>query len=284
MEWSKIAICAVIWISLAGANNVEPEEKVGDEAQDRKLTMYASRTGYSGSSGFGSTPSQSNSNSFDLSKGSSSITSSFGNDQAQGPTVALFGVAGGEYIVYIIMALFTSIYAFFYKSYVVDVILRENRGPIQQFRDVVEYSDDFEVGLFECVSEPCMCLRLLCPCTAVVRQAHTVSVVSNATGRRPICGYWMVFISYVVGGICCCIPPLCLTMFYRMELKQKMGLHDNLLNDFCLSWLCTPCTIGQMAMTVDRELECEVNYCCDLQWDDRAEEAYNMEFPNYDFR
>jgi Cys-rich protein (TIGR01571 family) len=281
MRCLTINTIASIFVLLAAADSAtEPVEKVAKAPEDRELVLTASQTGYGSSSGFG-----------DINFGSASQASYSGNsvpsgsslgaDNTNGNTVGLFGVAGGEWIVYILGAFFTVIFAFYYKAHVVDVIIRENnKQPLQEFQLNHEpyQHDDFDVGLCECLGEPCMVFRLICPCTAVVRQAHTMSVVSALNGRGPLCDYWAVIGLYLCGGMCCCLPNLCLTMYFRHLLKEKMHLDDHIVNDFCLSWLCSPCTVGQMALVVDRELEYEMHFCCELQWDEPASKAYDLDY------
>lgn len=182
----------------------------------------------------------------------------FGGNHAY--TLAPFGVVGGEWIVYMVLGLFCSVYAWFYKNSVVDQI-----APLPPQTHTGK--DDFDVGICDCFGDACMCFHLLLPCMVYVRQAHT----NQVTG---ICSFWGTFWAYFLGGLLCGIGPCCLTVFFRMKLKEHMGVDDHIMNDLCCAWLFAPCAVGQAAMAVDRKLGYEVECCCSLSWDRETENVY----------
>lgn len=188
-------------------------------------------------------------------------------------TIAPLGAVGGEYIAYIVFGVISMFYAWFYKQHVVDQVL-EKKGPMQWQEDTGK--DDFDVDLCACWADICMCMHMILPCMVWVRQAHTNEVTGG-------CGYWSTFAAYIVTGLCCCIGPCCLTVYFRMQLKDHMGLEDHLLNDLCLAWLCLPCTVAQQALAVDRKLGYTVDGCCTLDWDDE-ESLHRLKNPYEDDR
>lgn len=111
-----------------------------------------------------------------------------------------------------------------------------------------------------------MCSHLVLPCCAYVRQAHT----NEVTG---ILSFWPTFWLYVVTGVCCHIGPCVLTTYFRMRLKDRMGIDDHPINDLCCAWFCSPCAIGQQAMAVDKRLGYQVYQFCELEW---LEETVNV--------
>jgi len=214
----------------------------------------AANTGLSG------TPSDSSSNpsnSFD--------NSIFGGNHKF--TLAPFGIVGGDIIVYLVAGLVCGVYAWFYKTQVVDQIAPM---PPQDHTG----SDDFDVGICECFMDACMCFHLLIPCMVYVRQAHT----NEVTG---VCSFWATFWAYFLGGLCCGLGPCCLTVFFRMRLKEHMGIEDHLLNDLCCAWLCAPCAVGQAAMSVDRKLVYEVESWNNLKWLEDTEKVYRDQDDRY---
>lgn len=228
---------------------VDPKAASGISSPARFLQtgVGAEQTGLSG------TPSDSSSS------GSKSFDNSlFGGNHV---TLAPFGVAGGEFIAYIVGAFLTIIYAFFYKQHVVDQIAPMRKQPATG-------RDDFEVNICDCFMDACTCVHLLLPCCQFVRQSHTNEVTK-------ICGFWPTFFAYAVSGVCCMLGPCCLTVYFRMKLKEHMGIEDHLLNDLCCAWLCFPCAIGQQGMAVDQKLGYEVELCCTLNWLSDTKNVWN---------
>lgn len=186
--------------------------------QDTPRRLYEYQTGPSGS------PSESSGKS---SSGSNSKPTFF--------TPIFLGGWGAEFAGYIVYMFFAFCYAYMYKLNAVERIPEMH----QQKPTGV---NDFSENIFACATRGNM-LPFVC-CCPFIRQAHTNEVAG-------ICGYWWTLAAYAFGGFFCCLGPLCLTVWFRMEIKERMGLKDNVVNDFCLAWLCWSCTIGQMALAVD---------------------------------
>lgn len=225
-----------------------------DVKQLRGRFLQATGQYNGGQVGLSGTPSS------DLASGSGSFDNSlFGGNHYY--TAAPAGVVGGEWIVYIVMGLLCGGYAWFYKLSVVDQI-----APLPPQNG--SGKDDFDVGICDCLWDAFLCFPLAIPCCVYVRQAHT----NQVTG---ICGFWTTFWAYFLGGLCCGIGPCCLTVFFRMKLKEHMGIEDHIMNDLCCAWACAPCAVGQVAMAVDQKLGYEVDACCcKLNWDRETEQVF----------
>lgn len=265
MKWHIIVGLALLLTAchtVLASEASEETQPVDEQLRGRRLgslsgttntgTQKTSLSGTPVGSGGGSSSS-------DSSSGAKSIDHVWfgGNHQY---TYAPLGIAGGEYLFYMISCFFMLIYAWFYKMYVVN--------PIAPMPKVVsgDVADDFDVGVCDCWFDTCMCCHLIFPCCIFVRQAHT----NEVTG---ICSYWATFWSYALTGMCCCIGPFCLSVYFRMLLKEHMMIEDHVLNDLCLAWLCLPCSVGQQALAVDRALGYDVELCCNLQWRKEIENA-----------
>lgn len=106
--------------------------------------------------------------------------------------------------------------------------------------------EDFQYGVCDCWKDAHMCCMVFC-CSSV-RIAHTNAVTD-------VCGFWPTLF-----GLCCtsliCGPigPCCLNVWFRIHLKDHMGLEDHCLNDMLLTWCCFPCMVGQQALSVDEKM------------------------------
>lgn len=152
-------------------------------------------------------------------------------------------------ISHLIQATVAIAFACIYKSRVVDSVqgLTEHRPMTGR--------DDFEVGLFDCFQDINYCL-MVCFCPEV-RQAHT-----NEVGG--ICGFYTSLFFMIFGRICLapCCGPCCINVYFRMHLKDMMGIEDHLINDFCIALWCWPCAVGQQAISIDEYLGYSVQCCC----------------------
>lgn len=158
-------------------------------------------------------------------------------------TFAEYGIWG------LLNAVVALVYAFVYKQKVVGKI-----QPMSEHRPG-RGNDDFDVGLFDCLSNiNYCCMSLWCP---EVRQAHTNDVASVFT-------YWPSLVAMVIARVCCisCGVPCCLNVWFRMHLKDQLGIEDHCINDFVIAILCWPCAVGQQAMAIDRHLGYAVGCCC----------------------
>lgn len=158
-----------------------------------------------------------------------------------------YGMGGsGQWLVNITIML---IYAAIYKTKVVDKITPMVHQPPTG-------KDQFEFGLCDCLTDPQVCcLVIFCP---LVRIAHTNQVSG-------VCDYWETFCCM---AICSCfvVGPCCLNVYFRMHLKDNMGIQDHCFEDLCVTFFCFNCSVGQQGMSIDRKLGYDVKCCCDLQW------------------
>merc|ERR1719440_1107104 len=53
--------------------------------------------------------------------------------------------------------------------------------------------------------------------------------------------------------------------YFRMHLKDMMGIEDHCINDFLLALFCFPCAIGQQAIALDEHLGYDVKCCFNVQ-------------------
>jgi Cys-rich protein (TIGR01571 family) len=150
-----------------------------------------------------------------------------------------FGEVGGYFAQLLIYLCLGALY----KRNVVDPMGKLAPQPPAMGYERPGDSDDFPIPLFGCISDPSYCLFSIC-CTPL-RVAHT-------NEEANVCGFWET--------ICClwltapCGGYLCLIPFFRMSLKDHMGIHDNCFMDVLVTWCCMPCSIGQQAMSADQSL------------------------------
>jgi hypothetical protein len=57
-------------------------------------------------------------------------------------------------------------------------------------------------------------------------------------------------------------------VYWRMRLKEIMGIEDHILNDFCVTLFCPMLSICQQGTAVDIKMGYQVQGCCDLEWAD----------------
>jgi Cys-rich protein (TIGR01571 family) len=132
-------------------------------------------------------------------------------------------------------------FAVIYKQKAVDPV-----GILPEQGRQYDSGEDFQYGVCECWKDAHMCCMVLC-CSSV-RIAHTNAVTD-------VCGFWETLL-----GLCCtsliCGPigPCCLNVWFRIHLKDHMGLEDHCLNDMLLTWCCFPCMVGQQALSVDEKM------------------------------
>lgn len=158
----------------------------------------------------------------------------------------------------LIMICFASCY---YDKAVLPVLM--NRGTLKAMnlpytQSDSGYYDDFDNGICECASDKWVCLHGLC--CPLVRMAHT-----NAAAG--VCGFWESAICWC--GISCIsvgIGPCCLMVYWRMRLKEIMGITEHRLNDFCITLFCPMLSICQQGTAVDAKLGYQVTGCCELEW------------------
>jgi Cys-rich protein (TIGR01571 family) len=140
------------------------------------------------------------------------------------------------------------VFAVCYNSWVVREV-----GVLQQ--RPMNTLTDFTQGLCSCWGNFHMCLHTVCclPC----RAAHTWN-------GAQLCEFWpSIFLQCMAGmtGAPCCVH-LCIFTYYRMKLKEKLGIQPNMVLDCLVSCCCPCCSIAQEAMAIDEELGVAVECCC----------------------
>jgi len=144
-------------------------------------------------------------------------------------------------------------FAVLYKIWVVDKI-----PPLEQ--RPVSADQDFQQDICACVTsgQGSLCLHAVCCCQC--RAAHTWHVAG-------LCEYWpALFLLCCVGnGAKFVCFDVCIYTYFRMKLKDKLGIQRNLCMDVVYSIFCPWCAVAQEAMAVDMELGTQVDCCCKLQ-------------------
>jgi len=114
---------------------------------------------------------------------------------------------------------------------------------------------DFNNPKFACLSDIWVCCHgLLCP---LPRIGHTLEVAG-------VCGYWQSILCFSCCSVLTCgLGSLCLFPFWRMRVKEAMGIKHFGCLDFLYSILCIPCDVCQQASAVDRKMGYKVSGCCD---------------------
>jgi len=153
--------------------------------------------------------------------------------------------AGTQWAITITLML---IYSCIYKTKVVDKITPMVHQPPTG-------KDQFEFGLCDCVTDPQVCCNVLF--CHYVRIAHTNAVSG-------VCDFWETFCCMFLASFCVC-GPLCLNVYFRIHIKDHMGIQDNCFADFCLAFFCLPCVAGQQAMAVDEVLGWKFKCPCNIE-------------------
>lgn len=144
-------------------------------------------------------------------------------------------------------------FAIFYKIWVVDMIPPLSQRPIS-------VDEDFRQDIFAACTTPgqghlCLHATFCCQC----RAAHTWHVAG-------ICEYWPALLLLFIASwtkCACCIDSFVYT-YFRMRLKEKLGIRSNLVMDLLYSMFCPCCAVAQEAMAIDSELGTNVECCCQL--------------------
>jgi len=203
----------------------------------------------SGSSGF--------LKSFDTSSGSSTASLSNSMESSESGSsennIAKAGTAtgaGGGAGVWFMQMLFFLCYGFMYKKRVVDP-----QGIMPKQTLQYDNADDFRYGICDCVKDCNMCMMVTC--CAPIRMAHT-----NATAD--VCGFWETLLCLGCSSLCM-VGPCCLSVYFRIHVKDHMGIQDHCFNDLCLAWCCLPCITGQQALAVDEVMGFSFKCPCTLE-------------------
>jgi len=218
----------------------KPADSLVQESMHRS-SSYGRSSGPSASldSSLGSVG-QSSDSSIGSSSGSfGSFTSSSGssgggaNSTSTGGLAGAAGGAGGQFLAFILSMIFACVY----KSKVID-----NPQPgIGVLRRQYDTRPEFKQGLFECIKDPHICCMTVC--CPWVRIAHTNEAAD-------VCGYWETFVVMWCATLCVC-GPLCLNVYFRMHVKEALGIQDNCCVDVLQAFFCLSCVTGQQALAVD---------------------------------
>jgi len=141
-------------------------------------------------------------------------------------------------------------FACVYKSKVVDPMGTISHQPLQH-----EMHNDFNYGLFDCCKDPNICLMTCC--CPFVRMAHTNEAAD-------VCGFWESLVCMWCSGLCPC-GPLCLQVYFRIHIKDHMGIHDHCFMDFVAAFFCLFCVTAQQAMSVDEALGFKFKCPCSIE-------------------
>lgn len=143
-------------------------------------------------------------------------------------------------------------FAILYKMWVVDMIPPLSQRPIS-------VDEDFRQDIFACTAtgnvQLCLHATFCCQC----RAAHTWHVAG-------VCEYWPALFLLCFAGMtkfACCVDSF-VYAYFRMKLKDKLGIRRNVVMDVLYSMFCPCCAVGQEAMAVDAELGTHVECCCRL--------------------
>merc|ERR1711963_376274 len=79
-------------------------------------------------------------------------------------------------------------------------------------------------------------------------------------------GFWSTLVlTLFVHAFCApCCGPCCMNVYFRMHLKDMLGVEDHCINDFCVALFCYPCAVGQQALAIDEYLGLHTECCCKL--------------------
>jgi len=162
-------------------------------------------------------------------------------------TVSQSASAAISWVVNMILCL---CYACVYKSKVV-----EPMGVMVHQQLQHEMHNDFRFGLCDCWKDINICCMVMC--CPLLRMAHT-----NETAD--VCGFWETLMCMWCSTLCVC-GPLCLNVYFRIHIKDHMGIQDHCFMDLCAAFFCLPCITGQQAMSVDETVGWKFKCPCSLE-------------------
>lgn len=203
-----------------------------------------------------------------VSSGSSSLAGSSSVTSFTGSSVASSGTGGNKAVAYmkqgsvgqLVQLILFLAYGYFYKQKVVDAMGTPPVLPPRPQRER-EYAD-FAFNLVDCLFDCDMCLMVtFCP---AVRAAHTNDMIGT-------CGFWQSLAALWCSAWMCGLGPCCLTVYWRMQIKDHMNVDDNCLKDALAAFFCMPCVTGQHAMSVDNAAGW--SFSCPFELEHLQEEA-----------
>lgn len=222
----------------------------------RRLQAFGYITTSRAPSSFDSSDSSSLSSSLEPSKSfESGSMASFDINVALPKIQATMGSSMGYVTISLLIQL---LFAVFYNKRVVDPVIKNFNGTLDD--RMMMHPDNFGEGDFQNgfitnpSKNPWVCAEgLFCP---VVRIASTNAIAG-------VCGFWETVWCY-----CCCAwltvgaGPVCLTLFWRMRLKDIMRAEQNVLTDFFGTLLCPQVSLCQMSVAVEEKMGYSTK-CCD---------------------
>jgi len=142
-------------------------------------------------------------------------------------------------------------YGCVYKGKVVDPM-----GVLPPQQRSYDNADDFNFGICDCFKDCHICMMVTC--CPLIRVAHTNAVAG-------VCGFWetifCMWCSFLLFGM----GPCCLNVYFRIHLKDHMGIEDHCVNDMILAWCCLPCITGQQALAVDQVMGFSFKCPCSVE-------------------
>lgn len=178
-------------------------------------------------------------------------------------TGTVAGTAASVYGVLITQLILMGFFACLYNMQVVEPVI-EKKGILADRKERKE-ALDFSVNICQCFDDIWVCIHgLFCP---LARMAATMATAG-------VCGYWESICFWCLCAMFVPLGPCCLTVFFRMRLKEIMNIRDNPLNDIIVACLCPNLAICQEGTAVDHAMGYEVVGCCDVEWDSKLKDDY----------
>lgn len=110
---------------------------------------------------------------------------------------------------------------------------------------------EWSSGLFECFFDPSLCVQtLLCPCV-------TYGKISRTVENKELIGHGqfaMPCFAFCLGMLCGCEPCIVCNLRHIVMANKNIKRNDiceqqkcpQMCEQFCCSWLCFYCVLGQM--------------------------------------
>lgn len=118
---------------------------------------------------------------------------------------------------------------------------------------------DFRHTLFDCCccDDFTMCLHVVC--CGYTRSAHNAAVLN-------IMEFWPTWFTFLIIDtfLWLCFVPCCFRVWFRTEVKRKLGLPPDCFCDCCCVIFCGSCELGQQSLDIDELLGVKVMCCCEF--------------------
>jgi Cys-rich protein (TIGR01571 family) len=154
-----------------------------------------------------------------------------------------------EIIIELVWTLCGLVFAFFYKSKVVDRIvmlpqMQPGDPPLKEFAVGGQ-----PISLLECCNGKECNIFIHVFCCASCRAGHTMQVAG-------VWIYWpVVLLMHLLPQLGC---GCCIGMYFRSQMRSRFGMAPDLFMDALIWCFCQPCAIAQEAIMVDRMSGVEV--------------------------